>query len=243
MKSLIVFFIIVNSLCLFAQSRLYIWKGNVKVDSADVTNDLKITFKTVNFRCEEDSVIYEGQAYPTVKIGTQCWLKENLNVGNKINGIQNPANNNIIEKYCYNDADSSCALYGAFYAWNEAMQYSSVPASQGICPSGWHIPTIGDFEELIISSGNSGNALKAVGQGSGSGAGTNTTGFSALLTGYKTANGVFNYFGVYGIYWTSTENNISNATYFTLNSSNNEIYFFNNTKSLGYNVRCVLDRF
>ena len=49
---------------------------------------------------------YEYKYYGTVQIGTQCWLKENLDVGEMIPGIQNQTNNtptNYIEKYCYDD--------------------------------------------------------------------------------------------------------------------------------------------
>lgn len=86
MKNLVLFLLLIAAISQFAQSRMIIWKGGVKVDSAEVSNDLKITFKTVNFKCEVDTVVYGGQTYRSVKIGDQCWLKENLNIGLKING-------------------------------------------------------------------------------------------------------------------------------------------------------------
>jgi len=69
------------------------------------------------------TVVYGGQTYNTVQIGTQCWLKENLNIGTKIPGTQNQANNGTIEKYCYNNDEANCAIYGGLYQWNEMMQY------------------------------------------------------------------------------------------------------------------------
>ncbi|HNS17040.1 MAG TPA: FISUMP domain-containing protein [Bacteroidales bacterium] len=94
------------------------------------------------------TVLYDGQTYHTVLIGSQCWLEENLNAGTMIEGINNQTNNDIVEKYCYNDDPNNCLVYGALYQWNEAMQYNTVEGSQGICPEGWHIPTDQELKTL-----------------------------------------------------------------------------------------------
>ena len=85
--------------------------------------------------------IRDGQSYAAVKIGTQCWMAQNLNIGTRINGNVNMQYNGVIEKYCYNDDTANCSIYGGLYQWNEAMNYSQTPGAQGICPDGWHIPT------------------------------------------------------------------------------------------------------
>ncbi|MBX2977035.1 MAG: hypothetical protein KF721_12945 [Ignavibacteriaceae bacterium] len=128
------------------------------------------------------TVTYAGKTYNTVQIGSQCWLKENLNVGKMIHGSGFQQNNGIIEKFCFDEDSLNCDTYGGLYIWREAMQYSTVEGAQGICPTGWHIPTKTDFDILKINYSN-GNSLKEVGQGSGAGAGTNTSGFSALMGG------------------------------------------------------------
>src|ERR1035437_2147476 len=131
------------------------------------------------------TVDYGGKTYNTVQIGSQCWLKENLDVGTMINSAtaaDSMRNNGIIEKYCFNDDPNNCTTYGGLYQWNEAMQYVTTPGSKGICPTGWHIPTSAEDSTLITTVSNDGNALKAVGQDSTS---TNTSGFSALLAGYR----------------------------------------------------------
>jgi len=87
-------------------------------------------------------IIYENQAYNTVVVGDQCWIKENLNIGSRINGIQNQTNNGIIEKYCYNDDSVNCTKYGGLYLWSEAMQYDTAEGARGICPIGWHFADI-----------------------------------------------------------------------------------------------------
>ena len=107
----------------------------------------------------------DGKMYNTVKIGTQCWMAQNLNVGTLINGADDQADNMVIEKYCYNDLESNCCLYGGLYQWAEMVQYlngasnsvgwNPLPAGpvQGICPEGWHLPCLADFGELISYAG------------------------------------------------------------------------------------------
>ena len=186
-------------------------------------------------------VTYEGKTYNTVQIGTQCWLKENLNVGTRVNGSQNQSDNSTIEKYCYNDDEANCYTYGGLYQWNEAMQYSTMPGTRGICPPGWHIPTNAEFEALAAAVNNDGNALKVIGQGIGSGQGTNTSGFSALLAGYRNLNGSFASLGYYAYFWSSTENSSSGARFVYLYYAYAGIGFYGYDKEYGFSVRCVKD--
>ena len=68
---------------------------------------------------------YEGKTYHTIQIGSQCWLKENLNIGVMIDSAKNQTNNGVIEKYCYRNDPANCSKYGGLYQWNEALQYAS----------------------------------------------------------------------------------------------------------------------
>jgi uncharacterized protein (TIGR02145 family) len=139
----------------------------------------------VSFECGISQVLYSNKTYNTVQIGSQCWLKENLDVGTRIDVTQEQTNNSTIEKYCYNNDPNNCNTYGGLYQWNEAMQYTTAEDARGICPNGWHLPTNVEFQALGTSVGGDGNALKEIGQGVGGGAGTNTSGFSALLAGFR----------------------------------------------------------
>ncbi|MCK6649671.1 MAG: hypothetical protein L6Q66_08445, partial [Bacteroidia bacterium] len=103
-----------------------------------------------------DAIVYGGKIYNTVTIGTQTWLKENLDIGTMILGAQNATNNDVIEKYCYNNLIENCEIYGGLYQWNEAMQYITTQGAQGICPTGWHMPTRAEFQKLFESAGNDG---------------------------------------------------------------------------------------
>ncbi|MBK7631803.1 MAG: hypothetical protein IPJ23_14075 [Ignavibacteriales bacterium] len=119
-------------------------------DSTTVVNIDGLDSMTV-FICGVSKVSYGGKDYNTVLIGNQCWLKENLNVGTMINSTGSgflQTNNGIIEKYCYDNNPANCEIYGGLYEWPEAMQYSTTPGSQEICPLGWHIPTLADFQTL-----------------------------------------------------------------------------------------------
>lgn len=201
----------------------------------DLTNSDSLKF----FICGVSAVEYAGKIYNTVLIGNQCWLKENLNVGTRIQGNISATNNSIIEKYCYGNDSINCDLYGALYSWNEAMQYSTAPGVQGICPPGWRIPTLGELQTLSSSVGGNGNSLKAVGQGIGAGAGTNTSGFSALLTGYRNFDGSSVLFGEVTHLWTSTEFNVTTSNSLHVGYNNGSIFFSNYSKENGYSIRCI----
>ena len=183
------------------------------------------------------TVEYAGKIYNTVLIGGQCWLKENLDVGTMINGIDTMKDNSVLEKYCYDDDPANCNIYGALYQWDEAMQYITTEGSQGICPPGWHIPTEAEFITLSNAVGGDGNALMAIGQGTG----TNTSGFSALLAGNRNYSGLFNNLGVYTYVWSSTELSATYVRTLTLIYNDSNIYQGFSTKPYGFCIRCIKD--
>ncbi len=225
----------------FGQSQMYIWKNNVIVDTQTITNDLKISFNTSSgFTCGSSTVNYAGKTYHTVQIGTQCWLKENLDVGNKINGSLDQSNNGTIEKYCYDDILSNCTTYGGLYQWDEAMQYITDSSAQGICPLGWHLPTKTEIQTLMSAVNNNGNALKSVGQGTSSGQGTNTSGFSALLGGIRHITGVFGLMNTNVFFHSSTA--IDGGTYdsaIQLFSTDSNITLEPAHRINGFPIRCL----
>jgi uncharacterized protein (TIGR02145 family) len=182
-----------------------------------------------------------GAYYNTIQIGTQCWMKENLNVGTTIDTSVNQTNNNIIEKYCYHNDTAHCTVWGGLYKWNEAMQYVTTPGTQGICPTGWHLPTAEEFATLSTFVGGDGNALKAIGQGTNDGAGTNTSGFSAFLAGFFDNNGDFRNGGNSFYSWISKEDvdNALFADYRRLDFNVSTFFLIHNWKTFGLSVRCL----
>lgn len=187
-----------------------------------------------------------GAYYNTIVIGTQCWMKENLNVGITVPGSINQTNNSIIEKYCFGDYPASCTTlgYGGLYQWDEAMQYVTTAGTQGICPTGWHIPTEQEFATLSAFVAGDGNELKKVGLHSANdGAGTNTSGFSALFGGFRSNDGAWRE-GDNSFYsWISKEyvDNTSFADYRRLDYNSSTFFLIHNWKSFGLSVRCIQD--
>jgi len=182
---------------------------------------------------------YAGKIYNIAQIGSQFWLKENLDVGTMTDVKQNQSNDGRIEKYCYNNDPGNCTKYGGLYQWNEAMAYSAVPRTKGICPAGWHIPTQSELK--ILKTSVNGSALKAKGQGTGSAAGTNTSGFSALLAGCRYNYGYFYFLADQTYFWSSTDYFDTNAYSMNLIGDDKKIYLNDYDKSYGFSIRCLRD--
>lgn len=211
-----------------------------KNDGSNLFIDLN-TISLINFiiPCPETPTVdYGGKTYNTVLVVDQCWMKENLDIGTMITG--SPSNNGTIEKNCYNNVLDSCIKYGGLYQWNEAMQYETTQGAKGICPTGWHIPTIAEFQTLAVAVNNDGNSLKAIGQGTGSGAGTNTSGFSALLAGRRNPTNYRDLEDNTSL-WSSTQYSSGWAYYLFLDyipSIGDPMY---NSMSYSFSVRCIKD--
>jgi hypothetical protein len=102
--------------------------------------------------------IRDNKVYPTVPLGSQCWLASNLNYGTILASTQDQRDNCISEKYCYNDNPTNCMNQGGLYQWDELIQYDNTPADQGFCPPAWHIPTENDWNILFANWTNNGFA-------------------------------------------------------------------------------------
>jgi len=191
--------------------------------------------------CGVRRVEHGGISYGTVLIGDQCWMAENLKLGVMVTGPTDQTDNGTIEKYCYNNDSVYCSIYGGLYQWDEMMQYVTTEGSQGICPSGFHVPTVVDFQTLLSTVGDDGNALKGGGVGSGEGVGTNTSGFSGLLAGYRSTNGFFYEITQHsGIYWTSSPY-AERVTVFTLYNLSGLTALSVGDLAVGSSLRCIGD--
>ena len=197
----------------------------------------------------------DGQKYPTVLIGNDCWFKKNLNYGTMVIsdslGVihSQQSNNGIPEKYAQQNNANNLSIYGGLYEQEELMNYNSSP--QGLCPTGWHVSTDQEWQNLITfaganmstaNAGNGSNGLKALGTGMGMGAGTNTSGISLLPGGDRDGFGIFYGMPLRYLYWTSTSSGINQAWHYMLWAEKDTIQRLSlGTSTTGFSCRCVKD--
>ena len=205
----------------------------------------------------------DGKSYNTILIGTQCWMAQNLNIGVRINGNQYQLNNGTIEKYCYNNLESMCDVYGGLYQWNELMNYTTSSNTnpsgrQGICMTGWHVPSESEWcqmETLMdptvncnstdVTGTDAGGKMKETGithwitPNTGA---INTFGLSILPGGQVYPTSAFSNRGQYGYFWPATESSANGAGFYLVLYNTSQIArYTNKSKAYGMSARCVKD--
>ncbi len=164
---------------------------------------------------------YDGNIYQTVKIGSQCWMKENMHTYHYSDGTS--INSPYAMDHCYVPYEIVAEGHGYLYDWQAATRYGygsddNPNGVQGVCPPGWHLPSKSEWLQLtdyvssvgIYSCDNSRKHIgKALVYNYWSNNDTcpvafNATGFSARLHGYCSSNNTLYQFHECGLYWTST---------------------------------------
>lgn len=251
--------------------------GNGIVGAADLLPFLEffgMPFEPEEINCPStcgDSILFAGQYYGTAPMASLCWFTENLRAETYINGDSIVENNIHSDWYsvttglrtvygagdtpCLNtppnfdacDEDASLALYGRLYNGHTVVD------PRGICPTGWHVPTNGNYQEVIdFYSPNEGDgeALKATSGWStedpvfGPGTnGTNVLGYDGRPGGaLRTQNPEFYYAGLTGHWWTSTvsaDNPDKLYVRYLEHNHPSTMAFSDYGKQSGYSVRCV----
>jgi len=195
------------------------------------------------------SVPYNGKTYKSVKIGTQTWMSENLNYD--VDGSR-----------CYADNPANCDQYGRLYDWATAMALPAScnsnscsgdikPKHQGICPSGWHIPSNEDWDKLLrYVDGTSGTSSPYDSETAGEylqwasscGYFEDVFSFSALMGGYGYSGGNFFGVGQYGGWWSASEYSSIFAYGRDMWDCDQQVlYDSDNDKSFLFSVRCLQD--
>lgn len=178
--------------------------------------------------------IRDNKVYPTVQIGSQCWLAKNLNYGTIIVSSQDQRDNCVAEKYCYNDNPNNCTNQGGLYQWDELMQYDDIPGDQGFCPPAWHIPSENDWNILFANwtnNGFAGSPLKFSGY----------SGFNAFLSGENYFDKSWNFQGFATFFWSSTPNSSTEAWAHGMNSYDPSVSSYSSSRVNSFSVRCLKD--
>ena len=213
----------------------------------------------------------DNNTYNTVHIGNQCWMKENLRTTRYADGTgialrSYTSSTTTAYRYYPNDDSSNVSTYGYLYNWKAVMGSSSSSSAnpsgvQGICPTGWHVPSDAEWTQLTdyvgsqsqyVCGGNSANIAMALASTTGWNSGTNAcavgnnpgannaTGFSAFPAGF--CSGYYGGFGANALYWSSTESNSSYAWERLLYCNDAVVGRYGGyNKDEGYSVRCVRD--
>ena len=238
------------------------------------SSDKTITFSFIS--CTD----FDNYNYPVIQIGTQMWMAENLKSthysdGTPIQLVTGDLNwstlTTLSKACCWNNDDlNNKDTYGALYTWaavmNGAASSTHTPSGvQGVCPTGWNIPSSADwymlenylvlngynFDGTTVAPNRIGKALATAtgwqfsNLNTGSIGNTdypakkNASGFSALPGGMRFSVGSFLPVGKYAYWWTATEYDATNAYNRYTNSDYVHLANDNYSKASGYSVRCV----
>jgi uncharacterized protein (TIGR02145 family) len=232
------------------RSYLKYMNANTGVSEISGSKTSQYSVRCVKGYSSSSSIVYveftderDNQTYFKVKIGAQTWMAQNLNYAGTSSQIG----------LCYNDETENCNIYGRIYDWATAMNvledYNNIRLNassgqhKGICPDGWHLPTLTEWDTLISFVGdNAGKKLKARSSEWGDNYGTDIYGFGALPGGgydYD-LNGFVN-LNRHGNWWTSTESLRGDLDRSHMKSLDADFTEFYGTKGKQYSIRCVED--
>ena len=214
----------------------------------------------------------DGNSYDAVKIGEQIWMKQNLRTTHYSDGtsitLGNSGTTSSITGYRYipNEQSTLVSQYGYLYNWKAVMRNASSSNAnpsgvQGICPTGWHVPSDAEWTQLTdyvssqsqyVCGSTSTYIAKSLASTTGwaststnpcavgnTPSSNNATGFSALPAGYY--NGSYSNFGLNAYFWSSTEGNSTGAYRRYLFYSNAGVDWGCSYKSTAVSVRCLRD--
>ena len=197
----------------------------------------------------------EGNVYKTITIGNQEWMAENLKTTTYRDGtdIDFPDTddiaweNNTDGAYSWHSNDiANKDTYGALYNWYAAT------SSSGLCPEDWHVPSDEEGQTLVDYLGGddiAGGSLKATQtdpephprwNAPNNGA-TDCSGFSAFPGGLRRSNGTFREIGLYGAWWSTTDDVEEDAWHRSIYHLETRVYHFGYGEGSGMSVRCVRD--
>jgi uncharacterized protein (TIGR02145 family) len=193
----------------------------------------------------------DGNVYDIITIGSQTWMSENLNTTKYSNGdvigtttpyaLDIRSESTPKYQWAFDGNEANALIYGRIYTWYVATD------ARNICPQAWHVPSDNDWSNLTTFLGGinvAGGKLKEKGTAhwtSPNTGATNESGFSAIAGGNRWSEGSFHYMGWYGIYWSSTSYNSTDALPRELAFDSNKVILINYPKKDGFSIRCIKD--
>lgn len=212
---------------------------------------------------------YEGNVYHTVRIGNQCWMRENLRTTHYADGtaLVTISGTSSSVPYYYQNTSLDLVQYGLLYNWpavmNGAEQTNANPSGvQGICPNGWHVPSMAEWEEMCTfvatmpsycCNGNAGSTAKALasrvgwcGNSSYCTPGNNqslnnASRFNAMPAGYKDYGSYYSSSCSRAFFSSTTEYNSYSEYYGYIDYYGSGPGSNSMDKGYGMSVRCILD--
>lgn len=185
----------------------------------------------------------------TIHIGDQVWMVKNQNV--KVPG-----------SFCYEYKEENCEKYGRLYTWTAALKLDEKFAKseardsimkrkpRGICPKGWHIPTVFDFRNLIaylqdiddaVGVGTNLRSREGWQESDDALLGEDGFGFSGLASGSRDTAGVFLGREIFAGFWSGTEDDSVQSFAWTLPYDNDDFVMASTNKETAFSVRCLMD--
>ncbi|HQB21558.1 MAG TPA: fibrobacter succinogenes major paralogous domain-containing protein [Bacteroidales bacterium] len=264
--SLLAFFALSLNTAFAQNDSIYVMKNGSIIWEYKIADIDSIVFYKPVIEEEETSGTFidsrDDTEYSWVKIGEQVWMAENLKYLPSVDSLSHGSEDSVgfyyyVYGYDGNDveeakATENYAAYGVLYNWIAAMagavsSDANPSGVQGICPDGWHLPSVAEWTQLTDYLGGweiAGGKLKEAGydhwQSPNAGA-NNESGFTALPGGNRDSGGGFHNIGKYGIWWSSTENDTGNAWSRDLFYGNVVVGKYYDASESGFSVRCVRD--
>ena len=216
-------------------------------DSVTCDQIIKVSFQTC-----PDAVDFEGNSYPSVRLGSgcKCWTTENL-VSTKYSDGRDIDDVMDYYSYEYPDVATNVIIFGHLYNWYAAAdtaRYGSVDSVeraynsgnhiQGICPDGWYLPSDEEYDELNIYPTTDLRSTEYWIRVNGV-VNTNATGFNSLPGGmYNCSTGRFESMMGNSYYWTCHPV-YDLATGAMIDYICEKIVTNNNSRCNGYSIRCI----
>ena len=115
--------------------------------------DQEVTCELPNCGEGHTVVDIDGNEYQTVRVGFNCWMKENLKTTRYADGSAVPNIRAYKGERDYVDSAQNAQTFGLLYTWDDAVKNTISSGSdepiQGICPDGWYLPNAAQFEKMI----------------------------------------------------------------------------------------------